>query len=306
MRRKDHSVRWKKSALLAGLGLGAAATVWGIKQWRQLKQTPPVSPRSHHAGLAGYFQQTGEWRMFTRVTPGEASGLPVVLVHGLVMSGRSMEELALALSRDYRVLVPDLPGFGASTLPVSAPVLSVEEQADALWQWLRHNQIKRAIWIGNSFGCQILAALAVRHPEVVAGLVLQGPTVDRHARSLLRQAWRDWRNGRLERHRSPASLARIDYAKAGLGRAFATMRSMMRDRIEHRLTYVTAPTLLLRGSRDPVSPARWIEELNALLPRGEILTLRGGTHTLHYVYPWSFCHAIRPFLARVQQENHDE
>ena len=306
MRRKEQPTRWKSGALLAGLGLGTAATLWSVQQWRRLKQTPPVSVRSHKAGLAGYFQQVGEWRMFTRVTPNEAPGLPLVLVHGLVMSGRAMEELALALGAHYRVLVPDLPGFGASALPSSAPVLTVEEQADALWEWLQQNQLSRAVWIGNSFGCQILAALAVRHPQAVAGLVLQGPTVDRHARSLLRQAWRDWRNGRLERHRSPASLSRVDYAKAGLWRAFKTMRVMMHDRIEHRLPYITAPTLLLRGSRDAVSPARWVEELGTLLPRSEVLTLRGGTHTLHYVYPWSFCHAIRPFVARIQQENRDE
>ncbi|MEZ3500816.1 alpha/beta fold hydrolase [Pantoea sp. KPR_PJ] len=306
MRKKEQPARWKSGALLAGLGLGAAATWWGVKQWQHLKQTPPVSPRSHHAGLAGYFQQVGEFRMFTRVTPHDIPGLPLVLVHDLLRSGRAMEELALALSHNYRVLVPDLPGFGASTLASSLRVLTVEEQADALWEWLQHNQLSRAIWIGSASGCQVLAALAVRHPGAVAGLVMQGPTVDRHARSLLRQAWRGWRNAHLEQHRSPASLTRIDYAKAGLWRAVKTHRLLMRDRIEHRLAYINVPTLLLRGSRDTVSPARWVEELGALLPQGEVLTLRGGTHTLHYVYPWSFRHAIRPFLTRIQQENQDE
>ncbi|THB84278.1 alpha/beta fold hydrolase [Pantoea allii] len=298
--------RRKQAAIVAGVGLGIAATLWGMKRWQELKQTPPVSPRSHHAGLAGYFQQVGDWRMFTRVTPNEDQGLPVVLIHGLVMSGRAMEPLALALGRDYHVLVPDLPGFGASTLPASAPVMTVDQQADALWLWLQHNGFQRAIWVGNGFGCQILAALAVKYPQAVAGLVLQGPTVDRHARSLTRQFWRNWRNTRLEGHRSPGSLARIDYAKAGLRRTFGTLRVMMRDHIEHRLTYINAPTLLLRGSRDPICPARWLDELAALMPRSERLTLRDGTHTLHYVYPWSFCNAIRPFVARIQQENQHE
>lgn len=166
--------RRKQAAIVAGVGLGVAATLWGMKRWRQLKETPPVSPNSHHAGLAGYYQQIGDWRMFTRVTPNEAQGLPVVLIHGLVMSGRAMEPLALALGRDYHVLVPDLPGFGASTLPPSAPIMSVDQLADALWLWLQHNGFQRAIWVGNSFGCQILAALAVKHPQAVAGLVLQG------------------------------------------------------------------------------------------------------------------------------------
>ena len=44
--------RRKQAAIVAGVGLGVAATLWGMKRWRQLKETPPVSPHSHHAGLA--------------------------------------------------------------------------------------------------------------------------------------------------------------------------------------------------------------------------------------------------------------
>ncbi|WP_130832541.1 alpha/beta fold hydrolase [[Erwinia] mediterraneensis] len=295
-----------KGAIVAGVALGLGGAIWAAKRWQQLKQTPPVSPHSHHAGLAGFYQQVGPWRMFTRITPETKTGLPVVLVHGLVLSGRSMEDLALALARDYSVLVPDLPGFGASALPNSAPLLNVEQLADALWMWLQQNNLTRAIWVANSFGCQILAALAVRQPQAVAGLVLQGPTVDRYARSLPRQIWRDWCNGRQEKLRSPGSISRIDYAKAGLWRACGTMRIMMNDAIERRLPHISAPTLILHGSRDVVSPARWVEELASLLPRGELITLANGTHTLNYVYPWSFCRAIRPFLERIQQENAHE
>lgn len=294
--------------LLLGM---AAATVAGtalfVKQWRKWQQTPPVGIHSHQAGLAGYYQQVGPWRMFTRTTPESRPGLPVVLLHGLVLSGRAMEDLALALGWEYRVLVPDLPGFGGSSLPVSQPVLNIDQLADALWMWMQQNQLTRAIFVGNSMGCQVLAALAVAHPEAVAGLVLQGPTVDRHNRSLLRQIWRDWCNGRREAHHSPAALSRVDYAKAGVWRAIGTVRAMMRDRIEQRLPHIKAPTLVVRGSYDVVSPARWVAEVVALLPRGELMTIAQGTHTLHYVYPWSYGRAIRPFIDRVQkeQENHE-
>ncbi|WP_264273152.1 alpha/beta fold hydrolase [Duffyella gerundensis] len=295
----------KQRALMVAMAAGMAGTVWGIKKWRALQQTPPVGIHSHHAGLAGYYQQIGRWRIFTRATAKPMAGLPVVLIHGLVLSGRAMEDLAIALSWDFRVLVPDLPGYGASAMPASSPTLTVDQQADALWQWMQHNDIPRALFIGNSFGCQVLAALAVRHPEAVAALVLQGPTVDRHARFLPVQMWRDWRNGRREKFHSPASLSRVDYAKAGVFRALASIRIMMRDRIEQRLPYIQAPTLLVRGSRDVVSPARWIEEMDALLPDSEILTLQQGTHTLNYVYPWNFCRAIRPFLMANREHDHE-
>ena len=222
-------------ALLLGMAAAVAGSALLVKQWRKWQQTPPVGIHSHQAGLAGYYQQIGPWRIFTRATPETRPGLPVVLLHGLVLSGRAMEDLALALGWEYRVLVPDLPGFGGSAFPASQPVLSVEQQAEALWMWMQQNQLSRAIFVGTSFGCQVLAALAVSHPEAVAGLVLQGPTVDRHNRTLPRQIWRDWRNRRREAHRSPAALSRIDYAKAGVWRIIGTVRAMMRDRIEQRL-----------------------------------------------------------------------
>jgi pimeloyl-ACP methyl ester carboxylesterase len=289
------------------MAAAAAGSALLVKQWRKWQQTPPVGIHSHQAGLAGYYQQIGPWRIFTRATPETRPGLPVVLLHGLTLSGRAMEDLALALGWEYRVLVPDLPGFGGSAFPASQPVLSVEQQAEALWMWMQQNKLARAIFVGTSFGCQVLAALAVAHPDAVAGLVLQGPTVDRHNRTLPRQLWRDWRNRRREAHRSPAALSRIDFAKAGIWRIIGTVRVMMRDRIEQRLPHIKAPTLVVRGSYDVVTPARWAAEMVALLPRGELMTLPQGTHTLHYVYPWSYGRAIRPFIARVQkeQENHE-
>ena len=67
------------------------------------------------------------------------------------------------------MLTPDLPGFGESTKP--RHVLTLPELADCLYSWMRARGIERAMLIGNSFGCQILAELALRHPEMVDRLV---------------------------------------------------------------------------------------------------------------------------------------
>ena len=70
-------------------------------------------------------------------------------------------------------------------------------------------------------------------------------------------------------------LARIDYAKAGLRRALLTARVLIRDRIEQRLPLIAAPTLVLHGSRDPVSPQQWAEVAARLLPRGRLVVVAG-------------------------------
>jgi pimeloyl-ACP methyl ester carboxylesterase len=279
-------------------GVGACAFVaWAAIEWTRLKRTPALSDESARKGITARYTQAGPYRMFSRHAAcegGHAKRLPVVLVHGLVISSRYMEPLALALRSDFDVYAPDLPGFGESKLRGGA--LSVPELADALRLWLGARGIERAMFIGNSFGCQILADFAARYPESVDRLVLQGPTVDRDARSLFTQVCRDWRNGRLEQARSSAPIGRIDYAKAGVVRALATMRELMRDRIERKLSRIVAPTLVVAGSRDPVAPLAWASEVAARVPNGALLAIDGGTHTLNYVYPHSFALAIRTFL----------
>src|SRR5690348_9162346 len=282
------------STAMAG-GRALARVGRALLGWRALAQHPAETDETRRAGLVGTRVQAGPYRMFARVSahPPENGRLPVVLVHGLVISSRYMEPLAAILGRDFRVLAPDLPGFGESDQP--RRILDVDELADALALWLEASGIARAAFIGNSFGCQVLAALALRHPAVVDRLVLQGPTVDPKARSLVVQFWRDIVNGRRE-PRPMGPLARIDYAKAGIRRALGTARILIRDRIEERLPMIEAPTLVLHGSRDPVSPREWAEEAARLLPRGKLAVVQGGTHTMNYTYPAEFAAAVLPFL----------
>src|SRR3954447_7384298 len=285
----------KSTVALLSAALGVIALAAVSRGWRRLKEAPAVTDETRSAGLKGEWTRVGPYRMFARVSarPAENPGrLPVILVHGLVISSRYMEPLAGVLGRHFTVLAPDLPGFGESTKPRHA--LTLPELADCLYSWLRARGIERAALIGNSFGCQILAELALRHPEVVDRLVLQGPTTDPAARHLPVQIWRDFVNGRRE-PRPMGPLSRIDYAKAGLARAFATMRMLVRDRIEDKLPHIQAPTLVVRGSRDPVVPQEWAERAADLLPKGRLAIVEGGTHTLNYAYPHAFASTILPF-----------
>ncbi len=289
---------------------GAAAFCAGAARlavgWHRLEHVPAVTPATRALGISGCSVQAGAFTMFHRMRPGPPSAEnrpPVVLVHGLVVSSRYMEPLAAALGRHFRVFAPDLPGFGESAClqHLHRPPLSVVELAHALHLWLQTCRIERAIFVGNSFGCQVLAELAVRFPDVVDRLVLQGPTVDRCARSLLQQIPRALINGRREQPRSPAPVARIDYVKAGLAYALGAIRMAIRDQIEDRLPDIEAPTLVVRGTRDSLVTQRWAEEVAGLLPHGELLMIRGGTHTLNFVYPESFAFDILPFLLRARE-----
>jgi 2-hydroxy-6-oxonona-2,4-dienedioate hydrolase len=217
----------------------------------------------------------------------------VVLVHGLVVSSRYMVPTAEHLAPHYRVFVPDLPGFGRSESP--RRVLDVSELSDALSTWMGAIGLKRAALVGNSVGCQVIADLAVRHPARVESAVLQGPTMDPKGRSVFRQAGRFL----LDVPREPPSLIPIellDLLSAGARRAWGTLRYALEDRIEEKLPYVRVPTLVVRGSRDPIAPQRWAKEVTALLPMGRLSVISGAAHAANYGWDAQFARLIRGFL----------
>lgn len=236
------------------------------------------------------------WRMHVRVSenPPTRGGPVVVLVHGLIVSGRYMQPTLQHLAPSCRVYAPDLPGFGRSDKPPRT--LDVDALSDALAAWMRAANIGSATLVGNSLGCQIVASLAARYPSLVERAVLQGPTMDRGARSVPRQVARFLRNA----PREPSSLLSIelrDYQAAGLRRGWRTLRAALEDRIEENLPRVRAPTLVVRGSRDPICTQRWAEEVAGLLPRGRLVVVPGAAHTLNFAAPAEFARLIRGFIA---------
>jgi 2-hydroxy-6-oxonona-2,4-dienedioate hydrolase len=216
----------------------------------------------------------------------------VVLVHGLVISSRYMVPTAVELAPLCAVYAVDLPGYGDSGKPRT--ILGVAELADALAAWMDAIDLRTADLVGNSFGCQILAEFALRHLDRVNRLVLQGPTVDPRARTVRQQLARLALNSARE---APGLgwITLTDYRKAGWRRILATIRMAMEDRIEDKLPRVVAPTLVVRGERDPIVPQRWAEEVTRLLPRGELRILPGLGHTINYTAPREFVSALRTF-----------
>jgi pimeloyl-ACP methyl ester carboxylesterase len=109
---------------------------------------------------------------------GDPSGPPVVLLHGLTMSSRTMERLAGSLP-DHRVLLLDLHGHGKSTTPRRPDRYLVSEFADDVVALLDHLGIDEAVVGGLSLGANVAYEVALRHPARVRALVLEMPVFAR-------------------------------------------------------------------------------------------------------------------------------
>jgi 2-hydroxy-6-oxonona-2,4-dienedioate hydrolase len=229
-------------------------------------------------------------RSSSATPPGKVA---VVLVHGVIVSGRYMMPVARELAPDFPVLVPDLPGYGRSDRPPSPP--SLADLADAAVACVRAAGFDRAALVGNSFGAQIAIEAALRHPGVVERLVLIGPTTDPRARSLPRQLWRWLRCARDEDLSVLPVMAR-DLFDVGARQAAHLLRVMIRDRPERKLGRVRRPALVVRGAGDRIAPERWCREVADLLPDGLFATVPGCAHMPNWSAPSALASLLREFL----------
>lgn len=200
---------------------------------------------------------------------------PVVLVHGIGVSGRYFEPLARALAADGPVLVPDLPGFGAS--PRGPEPLEVAEHARVLAELVRAEGLDRPVLVGHSMGAQVVTETAVQEPGLARGIVLIGPVVEPGARSALRQGWRLARDARHETARANL-LMLTDWFRTGPRWYFATVPHMLAYPLEERLPLVREPVLVVRGRKDPVAPPAYVRRLASLAPRGAAAEMAGEGH----------------------------
>lgn len=217
----------------------------------------------------------------------------LALVHGLGLSQRYMMPLARELASDCHVYIPDQPGFGGSGHPEQ--VLNMAGLADALADWIHNTGLRGATFIGNSQGCQIIAQLAVRHPELVAAAVLQGPTAPPREQTWLHQFIR-WRQNSRHNPRSLDDVTWGEYKKSGYLRVLRTFQHALTDRVEEQLPQIAAPSLIVRGEHDPICRAEWARRLASLLPRGLYVEIPGVAHTLCYTAPKELAAVIREFL----------
>ena len=235
----------------------------------------------------------GGLRMFARAsTRAATSAGPIVLVHGVAVSSRNMAPTAEILAEEFPVYAPDLPGHGNSEDP--ARPLETAQLADALHSWWDAVGLPPALFVGNSFGCQVIAELAVRHPGVAAGAVLQGPTIDGFARSRARQLGRWLINATREPSTQQAVLLR-DWRQAGIRTMVAGGRHMFEHRIEDVLPDMKVPTLVVRGARDPIVSQEWTRRVVDLLPNGRLVVIPEATHTIPFKYADAFARVVRAF-----------
>lgn len=223
--------------------------------------------------------------------PGPAqSRLPVVLIHGIGMSHRYLSRLHSDLAADGPVFSIDLPGYAG--LPKPDRDVGVEAMAHALSQVIESLEVGAVVLVGQSMGTQWVTDVAVQAPELVSQLVLIGPVADEDHRSFVAQM----RALTVDSIREPLDVNAIvftDYLRCGVPWYLAQLRHMLAYRPEERLPQVSAPVLLIRGSRDSIAGVDWCRQLRDLAGAATLVHIPGRAHNAQHSSPAAVASAIR-------------
>jgi pimeloyl-ACP methyl ester carboxylesterase len=112
----------------------------------------------------------------------EGTGPTLLLVHGLAGQMHNFTHSLLGkLRHDFRVVILDRPGSGYST-PAAKASATISAQARMISRFCQELKLGRPLIVGHSFGGAIALALALDHPEQVAGLALLAPVTHRPER----------------------------------------------------------------------------------------------------------------------------
>lgn len=246
-------------------------------------------------------------------------GLIVVLLHGFPFSKAMWRPQALELQKNYRVIIPDLRGFGGSSSFDESPTL--EQMADDVAGLLIALNIHEPVVFGGlSMGGYLALAVARKHPALLRGLILADTraepddvqaksnrdtmiefasshsavdVIDKMLPKLISEKTRRERPDVELQVRSIAADQSVDGIIGAL--------KVLRDRPDARpaLAAIRVPTLVLVGNDDALTPPAMAETLAAGIAGAKLVKIPGAGHMSNLEEPVAFNAAVEAFLRSV-------
>jgi len=212
----------------------------------------------------------------------------VVLVHGNAESSRAWYAWVPQLGVRYRVIRPDLPGFGRSPAPAGYG-WSVTELAADLARFLDALAIGRCHLAGAKYGGSACIALASEQPERLASLALFGSPVrgsgSGNADLIRERGVRDWARATMRaRLGSAASAAQLAWwadelmGKSDARAVHAASAARIGMELEGGLSRITLPALIVSSEESGLQSVAAVKQYAARLPDARVVILPGDSY----------------------------
>ncbi|NQX13802.1 alpha/beta fold hydrolase [Microbacteriaceae bacterium VKM Ac-2855] len=238
------------------------------------------APRRKRTDVAVQRIQHGDvWaRVSTVGTTGER---PFLLVPGIGVAANYFERLAPQLNEFGPVHALDLPGFGGVPHPKSGR-MRISDYAELVGAVIDELHLDDPVVLGHSMGTQVVAELAANRPEL-STIVLIGPVMNRHEKTVGRAAWR-FAQSSIREPIKVALLAAGAYVLCGPRWFSRVLPEMLSYPIEQTVPRIRASTLVIRGEYDYLVPRAWADEIADALPHARLWEIPEAAHSVMHAH----------------------
>jgi len=236
----------------------------------------------------------------------------LVLIHGLGASAERWDQVIPLFSDDYRVIVPDLIGFGYSDKPLVD--YTTEFFSEFLEKFFVASDIKRPNLIGSSLGGQIIAEYASSHPKEIEKLVLVSPSgtmekstpaLDAYIMAALYPNEQSAKNAfelmegsghNVHKKIITGFVERMQLPNAKLAFMSTLLGIKNSELVISKLKTISTPTMIIWGANDPVIPIHYADIFVSTIQDCRFFRMDGCGHTPYVQYPYAFASKVLEFL----------
>ncbi len=265
-----------------------------IAQPKRIAVRPITQHTWRHGGLFGPTAR----RQVIETAAGTAhylvvgSGPPIIFLHGLDASVRWWNPTIRVLSRHFRCFALDFMTFDYWR---ERSRVRLPQSGDFVAAWLQALQLDRTHVIAHSMGGYSACQLAIAYPDLIDHLVLVAPAITEQRRLYLHELRQ---LGPFAWNITPTFVPIFvgDSLRTGPVRWWRAVQELQQA-APLPLSNITAPTLLIWGTRDPLVPVTRSANLQRQIANSRLLLLRGARHVPMYEQPDAFNQAVRAFFA---------
>lgn len=252
--------------------------------------------------------------------PGDKSLRTYVLLHAFPIGANLWEPQMRSIPPGWRLITPDLRGFGGSTEVDSLSALSISDFAADVIDLLDELGVERAVIGGSSMGGYVALSLLQAAPERIEGLIFantragaDSPEARANRRAMLALVDREGPSGvaremmpkllgkttRETNQTAEATIRRLIKQQSPAGIRSAIHRMMHRPDSTPLLPQIAVPTLVITGEEDELIPVSESRAIAAAVPGATLVVIPGAGHLSNMEQPDAFNNALNAFLTKL-------
>ena len=234
------------------------------------------------------------------------TGKVLVLLHGLFGALSNWKSALMTFSQEYRVLIPLMPIYKQTGVEASVGGL-----ARYVGEFLDYKRIDKCTVLGNSLGGHIALVFALQHPEKMEGLVLTGSSglyESGMGSTFPKRGDKKYITERVGFTFYDPDFANEELINEVFGivndnykalRILKIARAAQRHNMRQDITKIEAPSLLVWGLNDNITPPNVAHEFHKLLPNSELSFIDRCGHAAMMEKPQEFNQRVEQFLKKV-------